>query len=366
MKFASRFDLGILGEPDSPELWQEIVGKIDIKPNMKFLNVACGHGTEAKVLAKALVNSGYYTKEQALDAIYLIDKYKMFTEHAKFIGFKNAITDDFLTWEPKMKFDVVFGNPPYQSPTDSGERNIGAPLWPKFISKSMSVLKPGGVMSFITPATWFSRSDRGAWGEIKKHNLTYVNPDVEHHFKGVGSTFCYFILEKSSYGGKTELSTGGFIDFHNDPIPTNNSQLNIASVERLKTLLAKCVPLDVKSGPVDPSINSDHWSNTQTKTHQYETYYSGRSDRKSIWCDRPIGDHGKLKLVVPNNFWGNFEPYVEITTKGVGRQAYYVLGTEEELLQLKDWMLSADSLGLTLLMAAGRFTNSLKYIVRGE
>ena len=95
MKFASRLDLGILGEPDSPELWQEMIDKIDIRPKMKFLNVACGHCTEAKVLAKALVSSGHYTKEQALDAIYLIDKYKMFTEHAKFIGFKNILSNSF-------------------------------------------------------------------------------------------------------------------------------------------------------------------------------------------------------------------------------------------------------------------------------
>ena len=264
-----------------------------------------------------------------------------------------------------MQFDVVLGNPPYQSPTSSGERNIGTPLWPKFISTGMSMLKPDGVMAFITPTTWLNRSDRGAWGEIAKHDLTYINPDVEHHFKGVGSTFCYFTLRKSSYGGKTQLSTGGYVDFCNDPIPTNNRQLNVTAVERTKALLAKCVPLDVKSGPVDPSINSDHWSSTQTETHQFETYYSGRSDRKSIWCDSPIGDHGKLKLVVPNNFWGSLEPYIEITTKGVGRQAYYVLGDEARLLQLKEWMLSTDSRDLTLLMAAGRYTNALKYIVRG-
>ena len=151
MKFASRLDLGILGEPDSPELWQEIIDKIDIKPNMKFLNVASGHGTEAKVLARALVNSGHYTKEQAIDAIYLIDKYKMFTNHAKFIGFKNVITEDFLIWEPKMKFDVVFGNPPYQNPNSNSS---SGKLWGKFVEVAFESVTEGGKVAMITPNSW--------------------------------------------------------------------------------------------------------------------------------------------------------------------------------------------------------------------
>lgn len=145
MKFASRFDLGILGEPDSPELWQEIINEIDIRPNMRFLSVACGHGTEAKVLARALVNSGHYTKKQAIDAIYLIDKYQMFTEHAKFIGFKNVITDDFLKWKPKMKFDAVLANPPY----------VGKKcLHQQFFNKAVEdMVVEGGQVCFIQPAT---------------------------------------------------------------------------------------------------------------------------------------------------------------------------------------------------------------------
>ena len=164
MKFASRLDLGILGEPDSPKLWEEIINEIDIRPNMKFLSVACGHGTEAKVLARALVNSGYYTKEQAIDAIYLIDKYQMFTKHAKFIGFKNVITDDFLKWKPKMKFDVVLANPPYV-----GMRC----LHQQFFNKAVEdMVVDGGQVCFIQPATVYlskKPNQKNAVVDMRKH-----------------------------------------------------------------------------------------------------------------------------------------------------------------------------------------------------
>ena len=38
-----------------------------------------------------------------------------------------------------MKFDVIIGNPPYQS-VNSGDRNIGAPLWPMFIKSGMNIV----------------------------------------------------------------------------------------------------------------------------------------------------------------------------------------------------------------------------------
>ena len=47
-----------------------------------------------------------------------------------------------------MKFDVVVGNPPYQS-TNKGVRNIGSPLWPKFIEQSAKLLKENAIMAMV-------------------------------------------------------------------------------------------------------------------------------------------------------------------------------------------------------------------------
>jgi Eco57I restriction-modification methylase len=53
-------------------------------------------------------------------------------------------------------FDVILGNPPYQISKEetytgsSGNRT----LWNKFLTHSLKLLKPNGILGFITPANW--------------------------------------------------------------------------------------------------------------------------------------------------------------------------------------------------------------------
>ena len=263
-----------------------------------------------------------------------------------------------------MKFDVVLTNPPYQSGNVGEERNVGAPNWPVFVDLCMNYLVEGGEGCFVTPATWMNRSKQGAWKYIQDYDLSFVNPNVKEHFPNVGGnggTFCFFKLKKRPYSGKTELSTGKTINFHEDAIPKNNKHMDEIGFKLVQTLMPMVKELDVKSGPINPSINSDHWSSTETPTHQYETYYSGKSDRRSIWCDAAVGDYGKWKLVVPSS--GNFYETMEITKKGVGRQGNYVLGKKSDLVALRDLLLTDKSRQLSEVMMEGNFNNALEYVV---
>lgn len=49
----------------------------------------------------------------------------------------NYVHTDFLTWEPKMKFDVVIGNPPYH-------KNKYSDFYVCFMQRAAKVLKDGG------------------------------------------------------------------------------------------------------------------------------------------------------------------------------------------------------------------------------
>ena len=266
-----------------------------------------------------------------------------------------------------MKFNVVLTNPPYQSGNVGEERNVGAPNWPVFVDLCMNYLVEGGEGCFVTPATWMNRSKQGAWKYIQDYDLSFVNPNVKEHFPNVGGnggTFCFFKLKKRPYSGKTELSTGKTINFHEDAIPKNNKHMDEIGFKLVQTLMPMVKELDVKSGPINPSINSDHWSSTKTSTHQYETYYSGKSDRRSIWCDAAVGDYGKWKLVVPSS--GNFYETMEITKKGVGRQGNYVLGKKSDLVALRDLLLTDKSRQLSEVMMEGNFNNALNYVVEAQ
>ena len=260
-----------------------------------------------------------------------------------------------------MKYDLVVSNFPFQS-TNEGERNIGAPLWPQFISRSMDFLNDGGTLACITPATWMNRAKGGAWKTISQYDLLSVNPNVKEYFPNVGGgggTFSAMTLKKQPYGGKTIIGDAE-IDFHNDIIPSNNKLMNKENLKLLGELLERKLDMDVHTGPSHPSINSNNYSHKQTRKHQYETYYSGHPERRSMWCDEPIGHYGEWKLVVANS--GAFYKSLEITDKGVGRQSNYVLGTKKELKRIKKLLLSDDSKRLCELMMEGNFNNALECI----
>ena len=65
----------------------------------------------------------------------------------------NYVHTDFLTWEPNMKFDVVIGNPPYQSPKNVNGAKSPQPLWRKFLVKSSDLIEDGGYIYLLVPSS---------------------------------------------------------------------------------------------------------------------------------------------------------------------------------------------------------------------
>jgi hypothetical protein len=60
-----------------------------------------------------------------------------------------------------MKFDVIVGNPPYQTHTDNKSRAI----WPAFVQKAFELATPDGYVTLIHPSGW--RNVTGKYDIIK-------------------------------------------------------------------------------------------------------------------------------------------------------------------------------------------------------
>jgi hypothetical protein len=86
LRFVTDYSKGILGEPDSAELWNNILSKIPdhvlVKPDVKILNVAFGYGTEADLLAQRMIDLGV-DRTAIKESICLIDKFQTFTNRAQ-------------------------------------------------------------------------------------------------------------------------------------------------------------------------------------------------------------------------------------------------------------------------------------------
>jgi hypothetical protein len=270
----------------------------------------------------------------------------------------NYVLADFLTWQPEMRFDVIVGNPPYQR--DRKVRNVGSPLWPEFLEKSVGLVKDGGIVSLVVPFTWMQKNKRSkAWKVISENDLILLDPCVDWAFPSVDTGGITVVtLRKQSYSGETVLASGGVIDIRNET-PVNNKGWTAEVFDFLRD--ANVVELDVKTGPINPSINSSHWSPVKTETHCYEIFYSSAKNRRSIWCDEPIGDWGKLKLAIPT--YGDMYGTAKITEVGCGRQVEYVLGDREFLEELKVKLESENSKKMCHLKAYGAYHSPLKNVV---
>jgi hypothetical protein len=138
--------------------------------------------------------------------------FSYFKSHLQQLGFE-VIDFSELTEDMTKRFNVLLGNPPFQSTKSNGERSDQASnLWSKFWVKSLDIADDNGIVALISPTTWISPSSelRGEWsrnGNTRLWDLfdqydSYANVvDVKKHFDGVGSTFGYVIVDKSKNTG---------------------------------------------------------------------------------------------------------------------------------------------------------------------
>jgi len=75
----------------------------------------------------------------------------------------NYVCADFTTWTPTESYDLIVGNPPYvvcgkdDVPKPYREYTVGRPnLFGTFILHSLSMLKVGGILAFIVPASFLN------------------------------------------------------------------------------------------------------------------------------------------------------------------------------------------------------------------
>jgi site-specific DNA-methyltransferase (adenine-specific) len=238
VKFVTNFGLGILGKPDDPNVWKKILSsrtmKRECKKAKRILVVAGGHGTEVDVLVEL-------HGEEILTKIWFNELLVCFTNDV-LVRYPqiNIAKGDFVSLSFNMKFDVIIGNPPYQ---EGGRDDQANKLWPLFVKKAYDLVEDNGHVAMITPNGWMQptadigkgtgKNALSIFNDIfKKNNLILANIDSdairETHFKGVGSTFSYYLFQKAPYSGSTEFITS-----------TGSVQIDISKIDSLPKVTSK-------------------------------------------------------------------------------------------------------------------------------
>lgn len=205
----------------------------------KWLDPTCGEGYFLLIVfEKLFFNENYIfhfpkeeeRKKHILQNLYFNDINPENTGKIKgFTGFKdckmNIYTMDFLQWNPDLLFDVIIGNPPFQTPSNnylSGPMRKGSrkKMYEKVIEHSLTFLKKDGYMSFISPTNLWS--GKGALKNTLYEKLVtkyspvyiYLNNLKKRWFPKVGQNLkmCYFVLVNEPYCGVTSIeNTDGVV-----------------------------------------------------------------------------------------------------------------------------------------------------------
>ena len=139
-------------------------------PNITWLDPCAGRGYFPMVLYKKLYNcltsaipNNNSRSKHILSKNIFINEINL--QHKKVLiklfGEKNNVSfKNFL--DISQKFDIIYGNPPFningssKTPTNNKlqKKLDGTNAWVNFIKHSISLLKPNGLLAFITPSIW--------------------------------------------------------------------------------------------------------------------------------------------------------------------------------------------------------------------
>jgi hypothetical protein len=290
--------------------------------------------------------------------IVCAEYFEYFKEHLKRLGFEvvGIIEDEdghlYLDKDDDMKFSLVIGNPPYQ---DGDREDQANKLWPQFVKKAYDIVEDNGHIAMITPNGWMQptadigkgsgKNALSIFNDIfKKNNLIVANIDSDNiretHFKGVGSTFSYYLFQKALYSGSTEFitSTGNVqIDISNiDSLPKITSKESLSIVKKMiGTPFVFCDQNHGLGGKENDTQGSSvfvkktkNGNVSGTVDYKYKTYHTNKNGG-TYWYSETLNPYTNIPKVIIS-LSGTYLPVFNNTTGFSNMCLALICATDEE------------------------------------
>ncbi len=165
----------------------------------KWLDPGCGPGGFSKYILDRL----FLSLNKPIDRIihenmFMVElnSYHNASIYKQFGDKCNYYNEDYLTYNPDVKFDVIIGNPPYNAnkTKDIPQRRNNLtdthwfPVWKDFVHKSLDLLKDDGYLCFVTPASWLKPDAGGIHNLLTSYKI--------HRMHTMGSYETYKLFDK--------------------------------------------------------------------------------------------------------------------------------------------------------------------------
>jgi hypothetical protein len=256
-----------------------------------------------------------------------------------------------------MKFDVIVGNPPYQTETAGNSR----PIWDKFVKKSFSILNDNGYLTLVHPAGW--RNVGGRFTDTKDLLLSKQMEYLEIHNEkdglrtfGAKTRYDWYVVKNADKSKKKALVK--FEDGVEKKIDTTNiSFIPNHSYDKIASLIASPDEETVKIlANSSYHIQRPHVSKTKSKKFKHPVVYTVNKNNEPtfFWSSKnDLGHFGYPKLIGMPATGTGF--YLDETGEYAMTQfAYAIVDTVPNLKKIKkvmhnldflQWMESSTSLG---------------------
>ena len=224
-----------------------------------------------------------------------------------------------------MKFDVIIGNPPYQS--EHGTQT-GNTIWDKIVEVSLDHVKDGGYMTFIHPGRWRQPEDK-LRQLYNKYQLVYLSihtvKDGMKTFKA-STPYDVYMIRKTAADRMARIRFADGVEGQYQAqrwpfIP--NTMIHFW----IKAFNTSGPYLEVfKSGTHGPGHR--HTSDVETTEHVHPIVQKMGEELVYIYSTKPHKHQGEPKII----FRDQGKSWAQINTSGCGSHTLYVLDTSKEML----------------------------------
>jgi len=337
-------------------------------PDLKWLEPSAGNGRFVKAVYDRLMLTIKDEKHILENMLYMVEldadncetirntydgQYKLNIYQGSFINYKK-----FKECPLNIKFDVIFGNPPFQYKEENTQAH---PIWHYFIKRSFNeLIADAGYLLFIHPSGWrdVKGTTRFIYDYIKKHNLIYLSMnDYKKGQKvfGMGTNYDYYLVQNIMT--TDNITKGTDIDNLDYEMDFNEWEfIPSGKFNEFKKLLAIKDKVNLLYERSMYGIDKKNMKNVEVLYDSFIfpcVYTISQSKGVSLWYSNINKGHFGVPKVIWTN--GRGSPIIDEEGQyGLTEFAYGIVDEIENLQKIKDAMIHPD------------FIKLMKYVVFKE